>query len=63
MTNNSYEQNSLTRLIFIFGLLSILSLMIEMLTGIVDTGFAGNLPLLLSIDLNDLTIDVGFPLD
>ncbi|MEG2619800.1 MAG: MATE family efflux transporter [Oscillospiraceae bacterium] len=44
MTKNIYEQKSLTKLIFIFGIPSILSLMIEMLTGIVDTAFAGNLP-------------------
>lgn len=45
MNNNIYEHKSLTRLIFIFGIPSILSLMIEMLTGIVDTAFAGNLPM------------------
>ncbi|MEG2851135.1 MAG: MATE family efflux transporter, partial [Raoultibacter sp.] len=44
MQNNIYENSSLTKLIFIFGIPSILSLMIEMLTGIVDTAFAGNLP-------------------
>ncbi|MEG1136865.1 MAG: MATE family efflux transporter, partial [Anaerovoracaceae bacterium] len=44
MIKNIYEQKSLTKLIFIFGVPSILSLMIEMLTGIVDTAFAGNLP-------------------
>ncbi|MEG2436002.1 MAG: MATE family efflux transporter [Ruthenibacterium sp.] len=44
MKNNIYEQKSLTKLIFTFGIPSILSLMIEMLTGIVDTAFAGNLP-------------------
>ncbi|MEG2051309.1 MAG: MATE family efflux transporter [Oscillospiraceae bacterium] len=44
MEKNIYEHKSLTKLIFIFGIPSILSLMIEMLTGIVDTAFAGNLP-------------------
>lgn len=44
MQKNIYETESLTKLIFIFGIPSMLSLMIEMLTGIVDTGFAGNLP-------------------
>lgn len=44
METNIYENKSLTKLIFIFGVPSILSLMIEMLTGIVDTAFAGNLP-------------------
>ncbi|MEG1593217.1 MAG: MATE family efflux transporter, partial [Oscillibacter sp.] len=44
MKHNIYEHKSLTKLIFIFGIPSILSLMIEMLTGIVDTAFAGNLP-------------------
>ncbi|MEG1926807.1 MAG: MATE family efflux transporter [Ruthenibacterium sp.] len=44
MKNNIYEHKSLTKLIFTFGVPSILSLMIEMLTGIVDTAFAGNLP-------------------
>ncbi|MEG0177915.1 MAG: MATE family efflux transporter [Oscillospiraceae bacterium] len=44
MKQNIYEQKSLTKLIFIFGIPSILSLMIEMLTGVVDTVFAGNLP-------------------
>ncbi|MEG1984753.1 MAG: MATE family efflux transporter [Oscillospiraceae bacterium] len=43
MEKNIYEHKSLTKLIFIFGIPSILSLMIEMLTGIVDTAFAGNL--------------------
>lgn len=43
MEQNIYEQKSLTKLIFIFGIPSILSLMIEMLTGVVDTAFAGNL--------------------
>ncbi|MEG0963540.1 MAG: MATE family efflux transporter [Lachnospiraceae bacterium] len=44
MKKNIYENKSLSKLIFIFGIPSILSLMIEMLTGIVDTAFAGNLP-------------------
>ncbi|MEG1191257.1 MAG: MATE family efflux transporter, partial [Oscillospiraceae bacterium] len=44
MKTNIYEHKSLSRLIFIFGIPSILSLMVEMLTGIVDTAFAGNLP-------------------
>ncbi|MEG1862537.1 MAG: MATE family efflux transporter [Oscillospiraceae bacterium] len=44
MKKNIYESHSLTKLIFIFGVPSTLSLMIEMLTGIVDTAFAGNLP-------------------
>ncbi|MEG0565397.1 MAG: MATE family efflux transporter [Hungatella sp.] len=44
MKTNIYENKSLTKLIFIFGIPSILSLMVEMLTGIVDTAFAGNLP-------------------
>ncbi|MEG2037357.1 MAG: MATE family efflux transporter, partial [Ruthenibacterium sp.] len=44
MKNNIYEHDSLTKLIFIFGIPSILSLMIELLTEIVDTAFAGNLP-------------------
>ncbi|MEG1992764.1 MAG: MATE family efflux transporter [Acetivibrio sp.] len=44
MKKNIYEEKSLTKLIFIFGIPSIASLMIEMLTGIVDTAFAGNLP-------------------
>ncbi|MEF9841740.1 MAG: MATE family efflux transporter [Raoultibacter sp.] len=44
MKKNIYENSSLVKLIFIFGIPSILSLMIEMLTGIVDTAFAGNLP-------------------
>ncbi|MEG0803957.1 MAG: MATE family efflux transporter [Pygmaiobacter sp.] len=44
MKQNIYEHHSLTRLIFIFGIPSILSLMVEILTGIVDTAFAGNLP-------------------
>ncbi|MEG1840233.1 MAG: MATE family efflux transporter [Raoultibacter sp.] len=44
MQKNIYENSSLIKLIFIFGIPSILSLMIEMLTGIVDTAFAGNLP-------------------
>ncbi|MEG0314927.1 MAG: MATE family efflux transporter [Erysipelotrichaceae bacterium] len=46
MIENIYEQKSLYKLILIFGIPSILSLMIEMLTGIVDTAFAGNLPVL-----------------
>ncbi|MEG1537101.1 MAG: MATE family efflux transporter, partial [Clostridiales bacterium] len=45
MEKNIYEHQSLTKLIFIFGIPSIMSLIIEMLTGIVDTAFAGNLPL------------------
>ncbi|MEG1917128.1 MAG: MATE family efflux transporter [Oscillospiraceae bacterium] len=44
MEKNIYEHSSLTKLIFIFGIPSILSLLMEMLTGIVDTAFAGNLP-------------------
>ncbi|MEG1015254.1 MAG: MATE family efflux transporter, partial [Clostridia bacterium] len=44
MKTNIYENKSLTKLIFLFGVPSILSLMVEMLTGIVDTAFAGNLP-------------------
>ncbi|MEG0806038.1 MAG: MATE family efflux transporter [Lachnospiraceae bacterium] len=44
MEKNIYEQKSITKLIFLFGIPSMLSLMIEMLTGIVDTAFAGNLP-------------------
>ncbi|MEG1008401.1 MAG: MATE family efflux transporter [Clostridia bacterium] len=44
MNKNIYEQKSLLKLILAFGIPSILSLMIEMLTGIVDTIFAGNLP-------------------
>ncbi|MEF9922671.1 MAG: MATE family efflux transporter, partial [Anaerovoracaceae bacterium] len=44
MRNNIYEQESLSKLIFAFGIPSILSLIIEMLTGVVDTAFAGNLP-------------------
>ncbi|MEG0650024.1 MAG: MATE family efflux transporter [Oscillospiraceae bacterium] len=43
MTNNIYEQKSIQGLIFTFGIPSILSLIIEMLTGVVDTAFAGNL--------------------
>ncbi|MEG0720553.1 MAG: MATE family efflux transporter [Lachnospiraceae bacterium] len=43
MHNHIYEQKSLCKLIFTFGIPSILSLMIEMLTGVVDTAFAGNL--------------------
>ncbi|MEG0020122.1 MAG: MATE family efflux transporter [Oscillospiraceae bacterium] len=46
MKQNIYEHKSLTRLIFIFGIPSTISLMIEMLTGIVDTAFAGNLPVI-----------------
>ncbi|MEG2082187.1 MAG: MATE family efflux transporter [Oscillospiraceae bacterium] len=44
MKQNIYEHKSITKLIFIFGIPSMLSLMIEMLTGLVDTAFAGNLP-------------------
>ncbi|MEG0050520.1 MAG: MATE family efflux transporter, partial [Clostridia bacterium] len=44
MNHTIYEQESLSKLIFAFGIPSILSLMIEMLTGVVDTAFAGNLP-------------------
>ncbi|MEG0025855.1 MAG: MATE family efflux transporter [Bacilli bacterium] len=44
MQKNIYEQRSLTKLILIFGIPSILALMIEMMTGIIDTAFAGNLP-------------------
>ncbi|MEG0742864.1 MAG: MATE family efflux transporter [Clostridia bacterium] len=44
MKKSIYEEKSLTKLIFIFGIPSMLSLMMEMLTGIVDTAFAGNLP-------------------
>ncbi|MEG1774612.1 MAG: MATE family efflux transporter, partial [Oscillospiraceae bacterium] len=44
MYKNNYEQSSLHRLVLLFGIPSILSLMMEMLTGIVDTAFAGNLP-------------------
>ncbi|MEG2296815.1 MAG: MATE family efflux transporter [Clostridium sp.] len=45
MNKNIYEQESLSKLIFVFGIPSILSLMIELMTGVIDTAFAGNLPL------------------
>ncbi|MEF9942454.1 MAG: MATE family efflux transporter [Lachnospiraceae bacterium] len=44
MNENIYEQKSLGKLIITFGIPSILSLIIEMLTGVIDTAFAGNLP-------------------
>ena len=44
MKTNIYENKSLAKLLFIFGIPSILALMMEMLTGIVDAAFAGNLP-------------------
>ncbi|MEG1271114.1 MAG: MATE family efflux transporter, partial [Ruthenibacterium sp.] len=56
MKNNIYEHKSLTKLIFTFGVPSILSLMIEMLTGIVDTAFAGNLPLVGSDALSAMAL-------
>ncbi|MGL4791079.1 MAG: MATE family efflux transporter, partial [Anaerotignaceae bacterium] len=46
MNNNIYENKSLTQLIFLFGIPSVLALIIEMLTGVTDTAFAGNLPLI-----------------
>ncbi|MEG1074783.1 MAG: MATE family efflux transporter [Ruthenibacterium sp.] len=56
MKNNIYEHKSLTKLIFTFGVPSILSLMIEMLTGIVDTAFAGNLPVVGSDALSAMAL-------
>ncbi|MEG2000139.1 MAG: MATE family efflux transporter [Evtepia sp.] len=44
MKPNIYHQASVSKLIFAFGIPSILSLILEMLTGVIDTAFAGNLP-------------------
>ncbi|WP_053984129.1 MATE family efflux transporter [Niameybacter massiliensis] len=44
MKDNVYENKTLNQLILLFGIPSILALVIEMLTGITDTAFAGNLP-------------------
>ena len=46
MKENVYESKSLTQLILLFGVPSILSLIIEMLTGVTDTAFAGNLSMI-----------------
>lgn len=46
MKNNVYESKSLNQLILLFGIPSILALIIEMLTGVTDTAFAGNLPMI-----------------
>ncbi|MGL6247875.1 MAG: MATE family efflux transporter [Culicoidibacterales bacterium] len=46
MKNNVFEHKSLHYLILLFGIPSILSLLIEMLTSITDTAFAGNLPVI-----------------
>lgn len=42
--DNIYEKKNLNQLILLFGIPSILALIIEMLTGVTDTAFAGNLP-------------------
>ncbi|MGL5152767.1 MAG: MATE family efflux transporter [Clostridium sp.] len=46
MKDNVYESKSLNQLILLFGIPSILALIIEMLTGVIDTAFAGNLPMI-----------------
>ncbi|WP_313524367.1 MATE family efflux transporter [Anaerotignum sp.] len=43
MNYTVYEEKTIKELVFIFGIPSILALLIEMLTGVTDTIFAGNL--------------------
>ncbi|MEG1311233.1 MAG: MATE family efflux transporter [Romboutsia sp.] len=45
MDKNIYEEKSLNELIFMFGVPSILALIIEMLTSVADTYFAGHIPI------------------
>ncbi|GAA0686679.1 MULTISPECIES: MATE family efflux transporter [Clostridium] len=45
MTKNVYESYSDNRLIFLFAIPSIISLFLESLTSIIDTAFAGHIPL------------------
>lgn len=46
MKENVYENKTLNQLIVLFGIPAILALIIEMLTVVTDTAFAGNLPLI-----------------